>query len=345
VDTALQKVLEVLEEGSYRPGWGEVKEVVRELGLEGKVNFASLAKAAMKEGGKRVGEALRGLWELLEVPPPLVVEEALREGERVEARYRWKGGVSGESQEVEVKLERPPWTLHFPLPRRVRSEAFHLEAQGWWLEARVGPDLFVQKKRAFFLAQNRWKVEWALKEVKNLRPLLATLGLSDLEGALEALLAVKPGEARMEGPYSLARGEKDVYLLRRGSLFGNPLQDRAFLLGEQVRLSFSEGVEVVLEGGVFSDGWVGLKAASLRWGEESVPLSRPQCGVNDQRIPTRLIVNGVRWRVRSLDAQLSPKMRALLQELEELGEREDVLDVLADREFFARVYMRALSLF
>jgi hypothetical protein len=38
-------------------------------------------------------------------------------------------------------------------------------------------------------------------------------------------------------------------------------------------------------------------------------------------------------------------MRALLQELEELGEREDILDVLADREFFARVYMRALSLF
>jgi hypothetical protein len=96
---------------------------------------------------------------------------------------------------------------------------------------------------------------------------------------------------------------------------------------------------------VFSDGWVGLKAGSLRWGEETVQLSRLQCAVNDQRIPTRLIVNGVRWRVRSLDAQFSPQMCALLQELEGLGEREDILDVLADREFFARVYMRALSLF
>jgi hypothetical protein len=86
VDTALQKVLEVLEEGSYRPGWGEVREVLRELELEGKVDFASLAEATMKEGGKRVGEALRGLWELLEIPPPVVVEEALRDGERVEVQ-------------------------------------------------------------------------------------------------------------------------------------------------------------------------------------------------------------------------------------------------------------------
>lgn len=345
MDTALQKVLEVLEEGSYRPGWGEVREAVRELGLEGDVDFGSLAEAAMKEGGKRVGEALRGLWELLEVPPPLVVEEALRDGERVEVRYRWEGGTSGESQKVEVKLERPPWTQHFPLPRHIRSEVFHLEAQGWWLEARVGPELLVQKERAFLLVQNRWKAEWALEEARNLRPLFATLGLSDLEGALEVLLGLRPGEARMEGSYLLARGGEDTYLLRRGSLFGNPLQDRAFLLGEEVKLSFSEGVEVVLEGGLFSDGWVGLRAASLRWGEETVHLSRPQCAVNDQRIPTRLIVNGVRWRVRSLDAQFSPTMRALLRELEELGECEDVLEVLADKEFFARVYMRALSLF
>jgi hypothetical protein len=345
VDTALQKVLEVLEEGSYRPGWGEVKEVVRELGLEGEVDFGSFAEAVMQAGGERTAKALKGLWELLEVPPPPVVEGALREGERVEVRYRWERGALCESQKVEVKLERPPWALQFPLPRRVRSEALHLEAQGWWLGARVGPDLFVQKKRAFLLVQNRWEAEWALEEAKNLRPLLATLGLSDLEGALEGLLGLEPGEARMEGPYLLARGEKDIYLLRRGSLFGNPLQDQAFLLGEEVRLSFSEGVEVVLEGGVFSDGWVGLKAGSLRWGEETVHLSRPQCSVNDQRIPTRLIVNGVRWRVRSLDAQFSPTMRALLQELEGLGEREDILDVLADREFFARVYMRALSLF
>ena len=86
MDTVLQKVLEVLEEGSYRPGWGEVKEVVRELGLEERVDFSSFAEAAMKEGSKRVGEALRGLWELLEVPPPVVVEEALRDGERVEGQ-------------------------------------------------------------------------------------------------------------------------------------------------------------------------------------------------------------------------------------------------------------------
>jgi hypothetical protein len=37
VDTALQKVLEVLEETSYLPGLGEVKEVLRELGLEEEV--------------------------------------------------------------------------------------------------------------------------------------------------------------------------------------------------------------------------------------------------------------------------------------------------------------------
>ena len=96
---------------------------------------------------------------------------------------------------------------------------------------------------------------------------------------------------------------------------------------------------------MFSEGWVGLKAGSLRWGEETVHLSMLQCGVNDQRIPTRLIVNGVRWRVRSLDAQFSPRMRALLGELEELSERKDILEVLADKEFFARVYMRAMSLF
>lgn len=345
MDTALQKVLEVLEEASYLPGLGEVKEVLREQGLEEEVDLVPLTEALMKEGGKRTEKVLRGLWELLQVPPPLIVEEALREGERVEVRYRWEEGASDENQRVEVKLERPPWTLHFPLPHRVRSEAFHLEAHGWWLEAKVGPGLLVQKERAFLSTQSRWKVEWALEEVRNLRPLFAALGLSDLEGALEVLLGLKPGEVRMEGPYLLVRGEEDTWLLRRGSLFGDPLQDQAFLLGREVRLSFSEGVEVVLEEGVFSEGWVGLKAGSLRWGEETVHLSMLQCGANDQHIPTCLIVNGVRWRVRSLDAQFSPRMRALLGELEELSERKDILKVLADKEFFARVYMRAMSLF
>jgi hypothetical protein len=54
-------------------------------------------------------------------------------------------------------------------------------------------------------------------------------------------------------------------------------------------------------------------------------------------------LSGVRWRAKSHDFLYSPKTRALLEELEGLDERRDVLEVLEDRGFFARVYTRALA--
>jgi len=207
---------------------------------------------------------------------------------------------------------------------------------------RVGPGLFARREGASLLTDGLWEVERALEEARALRPLFAALDLEDLEGALEALLELEDGEARQEGPYVLAR-EEDARVLRRGAVFQNPALDGAFLLGEEVRLSFPGGVQVFLEGGMLPEGWIGLRAGSLRWGEDLVQLARPAGYADDRRALSRLLLDGVRWRTKSHDFLYSPRTRALLKELEALNEGEDVLEVLKDKGFFARVYARTLA--
>jgi hypothetical protein len=140
----------------------------------------------------------------------------------------------------------------------------------------------------------------------------------------------------------LAR-EEDARVLRRGAIFQDPALDGAFLLGKEVKISLPEGVEMFLEGGMVPHGWIGLRAGSLRWEKDLVHLARPAGYADDPRTFSRLVLNGVRSRTKSHDFLYSPRTRALLEELENLDGEENVLEILKDKGFFARVYTRALA--
>ncbi len=338
----VERVIRLLEEERFPSTPQGIEEALRKHGLEVGEDTRAFAEKVLREGARRTAGILEGLWEVLEVPPPPEVEEALRGGHRVEVHYPWPAGADGEGGKVLVWLGGKNQALHFPLPHHVRSEAFSLTVATWRVRVRVGPGLFAQKEGASLLAHSLWEVEQALEEVRAFRPLFAALGLGDLEAALEALLGLEDGEARQEGPYVLAR-EGDTRVLRRGAVFQNPALDGAFLLGKEVKITLPEGVEVFLEGGMLPHGWMGLRAGSLRWGEDLVHLARPSGCADNPRAFSLLLLNGVRWRTRSRDFLYSARTRALLKELEALDEGEDVLEVLRDRSFFLRVYTRALT--
>jgi hypothetical protein len=116
--------------------------------------------------------------------------------------------------------------------------------------AEVASGLFLRKGAVYLRTSVKERLDEALEGVKFLRPFLAEIGLSDLEGALETLSQLEEGEIRQEGPYvsSRKRGISDIRVLRRGSIFGDPLQDGAFLAGETVSFSFPQGVEFAPQG-------------------------------------------------------------------------------------------------
>ncbi len=339
---AVEQMIRLLEEQAFPFTPREIEEAIRRHGLEVEGDLESFADEVQKEWAKRTAGILEGLWQVLEVPPPPEVEEALLEGSRVEIHYPWPAGGHGGGRGVLVWPGDEDRTLLFRLPHHVRSEAFSLTVGAWQVRVKAGPGLFARRKGASLLAHSPWEVEQALEEARAFRPLFAALDLEDLEGALEALLGLEDGEARMWGPYVLAR-EGDARVLRRGALFQNPALDGAFLLGREVRISFPEGVELFLEGGMSPHGWIGLREGILLWGEDLVRLARPAGYADDPRAFSRLLLYGVRSRAKSHDFLYSPRTRALLEELEGLDEGRDVLEVLRDRGFFARVYTRALA--
>jgi hypothetical protein len=67
------------------------------------------------------------------------------------------------------------------------------------------------------------------------------MGFSDLEDAIEALLALGEGEERVEGGYILARSG-GFWALWRGTFLGDPNLDVALLAGQKVGLPPIEGV-------------------------------------------------------------------------------------------------------
>jgi hypothetical protein len=101
--------------------------------------------------------------------------------------------------------------------------------------------LHVVNKKAFLRTANRKPLERTWEGVRALRPLLTTMGLSDLEGALEALLGLEEGEGRVEKGYVQVRSG-GFWTLWRGTFLGNPDLDVAVLAERDVVLPLIERV-------------------------------------------------------------------------------------------------------
>jgi hypothetical protein len=339
--TALERLLQALEEGTYRATPVGVKAAIADLRLKVEGDPEALVAQVLEEAWEETRRVLEGFWGALGVlSPPPVVEKALREGEWVEASC--SEPPQGQGQLVLWLRERGA-TVHLSLsrPLPVPLEGFSLKARVGRVEAHVATALFVRKGRAYLRTFRPEEVEEALGRVKALRPLFLALDLGDLERALEALLNLEEGEARMWGPYFLAR-ELSFRALRRGTLFGNPALDKAFLLTGEATLSYAHGVAIALRSSLWKHS-ITLLGMELRWGREAVRVGATPGGdwnALDRNPVASLVRRGLYWGLERPRTTSSPKMEALVQELRE---SEDPLEALKTEAFFRKVGLRALS--
>jgi hypothetical protein len=358
MNPVIEKALQALEEGFYDPSFFELEAALVDSGFGKVAGLDAFAKEVLSEACKRTSEVLRGFWKAIGALPPPEVEVALRKGYKLGLEF--SSPPYGSEPEVQGYVEDPKgatWEpLSFPAPRLAHLQNFSLHAWGWWIEVKVQPHLVAQmepglvaqKNRAFLQVYGVRQVERIREVVKTLAPLFDSLGLSDLEEALEGLERLaegKPIEARTQGPYVLVR-DGSLYALRRGSVFGNLSLDADFLAEREVKISSPFGVEISIKPSFTSDR-VAIKKGLICWEGEREPLetSVHDRGVspNDPNLLTHLVQRGLSFNAVFPNSSHSPKMRSLLEEIGGLGWRGDLLAAFRDREFFRRVRLRALA--
>jgi len=358
MDPMLEKALQALEEGFYDPDSFELEAALTDLGFAEVENLNAFAKEVFKEACKRTSEALRGLWRAIGVLPPPEVEVALRKGYQLEVEF--SRPPYGAEPEVEIYVRSPKgaaWEdFSLPAAHLVHLENFSLHAWGWWIQVRVEPPLVgqtepglvVQKNRAFLQVYGVRQVKRLREAVRGLASLFASLGLSDLEEALEGLEGLaegKPIEARIQGPYVLVR-DGSLYALRRGSILADLSLDADFLAEREVEISTPFGVKISIKPSFISDR-VTIRRGLICWKDECEPLDilRYDEGVdpNDPNLFTHLVQRGLSFNAVFPNPSHLPRMRAFLEEVGSLAWREDLLANLRNGEFFRRVHLRVLA--
>jgi hypothetical protein len=330
------KLFLALEENLYPATPKGVREMVRDLapGEDPEV----LAEKVLEEARKRTRRALDGLWGAFGLSsPPSGVEESLLEGRHVTV---WYPGARGRPELHVWPQTRDKEIL--PLPRPVSCGEVSFNSRAGWVEVEVAPGLFATWNRVFFRAQSLAEIREAIEGAKALRPLFRALDLADLEEALKDLATLKEGEGRMEGPYALVR-TRDFWSLRRGSLFGDPRSDGAFLAGQAVKLTFPGGIRLTLKGSL-SGGMLSLQEGVLEWGGEAVRFRRGEeyCGAIHERPISQLVRMGLWWELERPLRSYSSRVRSLI---EELREEEDPIEALRSEDFSRRVHMKVLAQF
>jgi hypothetical protein len=218
MEDSLQAILKAIEDNPFHyqlqlARWG-LPTAIQGLSPKGVLPDTSV-KRVLEALSAQAKEALSGLWEVLGTPPPPDLDDRLR-----------KNGFS------HAFTDKP-------------LEGFSLHARPGLVSLHTASGLHVLDRKAFLRTSNRKSLERTWEGVKALRPLVATMGLSDLEDAIETLLGLEEGEGRVEKRYLLARGG-GFWALWRGDFLGNPDLDVAVLgrgeallpLGEGVALSF-----------------------------------------------------------------------------------------------------------
>lgn len=271
----------------------------------------------------------------------------MERGERLVVHHeRWDGGLK-----VTLQHDWPPWnvgTFHIAPDRgdlrRAPSAAVEVHGERLWAE--VASNLVLRRegrrKKAYLRAGHEERLKDVLEGARFLHPFLSEAGFSDLEGALLTLPRLEDGEIRQEGPYVVARKGED-WVLFRGTLFGNPALDGAFLVGDTVALPLREGVEVALRG-YFFEKRVGPSAVSLRWGEERAEYRGRGLGPSYPVLEDHVVPRLLRGALREFAGSefLSTRIGALAEEALEL-QPEEFLKALVSEAFFRRVRLRALS--
>jgi hypothetical protein len=215
IEEVLQPILKAIEDDPCHyqlqlARWG-LPMAIQNLSPKG-VLPDTLVRGVLEVLCAHIKEALSGLWEVLGTPPP--------------------------RQDLEDRLTKNGFSYAFsdkPL------EGFSLHARPGLVSLDTASGLRIVNRRVFLRTANRKPLEKTLEGAKALRPLLATMGLSDLEDAIEALLGLGEGEGRAEGGYVLARSG-GFWALWRGTFLGDPNLDVALLAEREAVLPSVEGV-------------------------------------------------------------------------------------------------------
>jgi hypothetical protein len=308
--------------------------------------------ATLVDPEERHGRSLKVLGELQEIlGVPLLsrVEKLLSKGNSVFVGYKNTslGGevvarVEGEDEGVYFSLHNKPLLRELEL--YLTSEATFLSIAS---SDSLASRLVVEKENVFFKSDNGGEdkgeyVRKTLQDAKTLRPVLASIGLSDLESAIEALSRLNEGESGVEGSYVLARNER-AWMLRRGLVFGEPRLDGDLLLEREVGLSFPGDVEMS-----FSARWehpfMSLEFLYIRWGREEMLIDTNRgffFAETFERNPVaQAIRNGLGMEIRYLDrgewssriVDPSPRMLAFLRAL---TEHDEPFRALAEGRFLS----------
>jgi len=320
-----ERFFRLLEEEYY---WHEttpkgVRRIAQNLfpGKEGE----ALAERVLEEGYKRAMEALDGFWQALKVPPLPVAKELLRKGAWMKFEYPKALKDFQRGLIVEAVGDKRD-TLELPLPDGPSLGPFQLDVQIVRVEAETASGVFARRGRAFVRTK---EVDRTLEDVRALRLLFASMGLKDLENAIEVLTELGDGEVRTEGPYLLARGG-DLRVLRRGLMLGDPRLDGALLLGQEVSLSFPREVEMGFRA-TFGGAQMLLDRLWVRWGEETLFLGKGLIDFYSLLDENPLAKTVSKRASASLENAQSAKMRSLLKVL---AQQPDPIEVLRSGKFY-----------
>jgi len=266
-----EEVIELLESNRYSFTPEGVRALMEERNLKLEEDFDTLAQVVVEEGLKRMTGPLNELWDTLGIPSLPELEKSLKDGKTVRV-WCVKPLTKGQER-VEVSIagglgSGPSERVPFPFPEHL-PEGLDVTASTGWVTFYTPSGLLATNGRAFFKTNNQSDLEKALETARILRPALSAMGLPDIEEALGELKELKHGEARMEGPYVLAR-MGSYWVLRRGLVLGDPQLDGALLADEEVGLS-SGKVEIAFRFYWWREG-ANLDYVRFRLGEESIYL-------------------------------------------------------------------------
>jgi hypothetical protein len=344
----VQEAVEAVEKGLVAKNPFSLRHFISERNYDIEEDFDTFFKKVSEAVNRRNEEGVRAIFRSLEAPLPPELEEGLRKGNWVHLEYKdEKEGLIGKLEMTtgdENNLEEAEKKLPVPLFDYWDVGKFSLNTFGGTMRFRTSSGLELMKGKAYLEAFSRRDVERALNVARKFHSFLSVMDLPDLEGAIETLAELSPGESRIEGDYVLARSDK--WLLRRGLAFGDPALDKAFLLGEPITLSFPGDVEIS-----FRTAWKGrviLENLRIRWGEEEVTFRNSYfpTSVFDDNPVAQAIKDGLRpevasfekgWNLCGMDqdpSEVSPKMWAFLKAF---VYHEDPLKALAEGSFYAHV--------
>jgi hypothetical protein len=310
----VEEVIELVQDdvGAFRPDY--IRETVEKYNLEVGEPLETFAEKVREERIRWAVEATKSFFESLRLPPhslnPLATEALWRNGE-VSAYWsaperELKISIGGE------KLSR--FSFIAPLDLTEEGLNFSIWPDVVYFSTRSG--LTTLNKRPFFRSSNPEDIEKALSVAKTLRPFFSAIGLEDLESALRALASLQEGEARMEGPYVVAR-MGGVFALRRGLMLGDPYIDGSLLTKGEAHVAFPGGVEFDLKVEIKLDADLHLETPFLKITQACIRVGDEEASFSDLgsagsiffRNPIlRALKSGFKEELRLYQGEVSPNV-------------------------------------